>query len=196
MNLNLIVLLLQQRHFSHKNYEQGSILIKLLFAIFTLGLISAVMMISLPSLLSCNNKSRQAEAKNNIRVMNRAQQAYFLEHNTFAQSFKELQIGIKEQTENYKYSMTVGKNATFNYAISYAGRSTIAQHKNTFTLNRPYLKNYVSAVFVTPDPQDNKTLLTFVIACETNSPSNTYPPQPTFKNGVPNCGVGTKDISK
>jgi type IV pilus assembly protein PilA len=64
--------------------------------------------IALPSLLGQVNKAKQAEAKNNIGAVNRAQQAYFLENQQFAPTLSDLQAGIKSQTDNFAYSIKGG----------------------------------------------------------------------------------------
>jgi serine/threonine protein kinase len=61
-------------------------------------------------------RPKQAEGKQNVGSMNRAQQAYFLENDEFADSFPELGIGMKTQTKNYQYSIRATPLAVFNYA--------------------------------------------------------------------------------
>jgi type II secretory pathway pseudopilin PulG len=68
-------------------------------------------LIFLTSSVSCGNKGKQAEAKQNIGAMNRAQQAYFLDNNTFANSVVDTGVGIKTQTVNYNYSVRATKTA-------------------------------------------------------------------------------------
>jgi type II secretory pathway pseudopilin PulG len=141
-------------------------------------------LIFLPSLLSCGNKGKQAEAKQNIGAMNRAQQAYFLDNNTFAKSVVDAGIGIKTQTVNYNYSVRATKTAAFQYGI--------ARHKTQ--------KSYVGGVFAVPainvDPTANKTETTTVgIVCEAINPGSTTPTTPTLVKGVPTCGANTKDLT-
>ncbi len=141
-------------------------------------------LIFLPSLLSCGNKGKQAEAKQNIGAMNRAQQAYFLDNNTFAKSVVDAGIGIKTQTVNYNYSVRATKTAAFQYGI--------ARHKTE--------KSYIGGVFAVPainvDPAANKTEMTTVgIVCEAINPGSTTPTTPTLVKGVPTCGANTKDLT-
>ena len=51
-------------------------------------------------LTGCGNKARQVEARQNVGVMNRAQQAYYLENKFFANNLQQLETGIKPET-NY-----------------------------------------------------------------------------------------------
>jgi type IV pilus assembly protein PilA len=71
--------------------------------------------IALPSFFTLVSKNRQAEGKQNIGALNRAQQAYYLEKNTFTKSVEKLDIGIKTQTEDYNYLIRATPKAVFNY---------------------------------------------------------------------------------
>ncbi len=144
-------------------------------------------LISLPSLMSCNtSKTKQVEAKLNIGAMNRSQQAYQLEFKTFTQSFVDLSVGIKPQSINYNYSIRTTKTAAFHYAIA---------RKKTRNI-----KSYVGGIFLIPAtnaaPKANKDeMLTVAIACEALRPGSITPTAPTLVKGVPTCGSGTRDLS-
>lgn len=153
-----------------------------IFGIF--GIIGAV---GLPSLLSCGNSGKQAEAKQNIGSMNRAQQAYFLENNAFANSIVETGVGFKTQTVNYNYSMSATKNAVFNYGV--------VRHK------QQTLKSYVGAIFAVPTTNldskaDKKEMTTLAVVCEALKPGSVKLPAPTLVESIPTCGAGTKDLYK
>jgi type IV pilus assembly protein PilA len=47
---------------------------------------------------------KQGEAREYVSSINKGQQAYFAEKSVFSTSVKALGIGIKTETENYKYS--------------------------------------------------------------------------------------------
>lgn len=66
---------------SKKNKEEGFTLIELLVVVIIIGVLAAV---ALPNLLGQVAKGRQAEAKNNLGAVNRAQQAVRLETANFA----------------------------------------------------------------------------------------------------------------
>jgi len=167
-----------------KKKQQGFPFVGCLTTFLVLGILGAI---TLPSLTSCTNKGKQAEAKQNVGAMNRSQQAYYLENNAFSNSLQSLGLGIRTPTVNYEYSTRATKTAAFSYGI--ARKAT----KNT--------KSYVGGIFVVPatnlDPKaDKKEMITLGIVCEAISSGNTRPTEPTLQKGVPTCGSDTKNLGK
>src|SRR4028119_1503421 len=143
-------------------------------------------LLSLPSLLSCGSKGKQAEAKQNVGAMNRAQQAYYLDNKAFSNSLQSLGLGLQPQTKNYVYSTRATKMAAFSYGVSRQRTKDI--------------KSYVGGVFVVPATNldrkvDKKEMTTVGIVCEAISSGNTRPTAPTLQKGVPTCGSDTKDLT-
>ncbi|BAZ52133.1 general secretion pathway protein H [Nostoc sp. NIES-4103] len=151
---------LQAKFLNHlsnrKNKEdEGFTLIELLVVVIIIGVLAAI---ALPSLLGQVNKAKQAEAKNNIGTINRAQQAYFLEYQGFAKDMSTLQVGVKSQTENYFYSV-VTENST-GYGLIYASAYKKA------------LKSYYGAVGTQLGDGATSEALTVAIACESPDPTS------------------------
>ncbi len=138
---------------------------------------------TLPNLLSCGSKAKQAEAKINLGALNRAQQSYYSEFKTFTNSLTDLSIGIKPQSTNYDYSIRTLKTVAFHYAIAREGLP---------------VNSYVGAVFHVPTTKAaQKNELTILgIICEAVRPGSIPPAHPTLVKGVPTCASGTRDVSQ
>ena len=96
------------QHFAGKKKANGGFtLIELLVVIIIIGILSAI---ALPSFLNQANKAKQSEAKTYLGSMNRAQQAYYMENNVFADNgnFGKLGLGIPQTTPNYVYTIYGG----------------------------------------------------------------------------------------
>jgi serine/threonine protein kinase len=120
-------------------------------------------------------KGKQAEGRQNVGAMNRAQQAYFLENNQFADSISELGIGIKTQTVNYEYSIRATPLTAFEYGVS-----------------RGDLKSYVGGVFITRGEEAKGEILTVAIICETKSRGTKRPAEPIVQGNFVECPPNTK----
>jgi type II secretory pathway pseudopilin PulG len=169
-----------------KNENQGNVLIALLGLMIIVGVLVAMALPSLTSLTSCGGKANQSEGKQYIGAMNRSQQAYHLENGAFVASIPKLGLGIQTKTKNYEYSVRATKTAVFNYAIAQK------------TPSKP-LKSYVGAVFIVPASKVDKKASknnkeTLAILCETDTPTNQIPAEPTYQKGVLACGSNTHSI--
>ena len=141
--------------FELKNYANGFTIIELLIFITINGLLASV---ALPQFLSQAQKAKQTEAKAFVGTMNRAQQAYYMEHqNVFASPdhFKDLGIGKQTQTQNYIYSITGGGRGT----------SVVTNQAILKQVKSP-LKAYTGGVSATLYPGTNDTTITQSILCE------------------------------
>jgi prepilin-type N-terminal cleavage/methylation domain-containing protein len=135
-----------------KNANKGFTLIELLVVVIIIGVLAAI---SLPNLLGQVGRARQAEARTNLGVVNRAQQVFRLENLTFATVMTDLPV-----TTSTTYYGAVALNAP--------GDATSAVHTAIAGSNYTNdIRDYSSAV-------NQTTAGVFsAIICETNSPTAT-----------------------
>jgi len=140
------------QHLNQKRQDKGFTLIELLVVIIIIGILSAI---ALPSFLNQANKAKQSEAKQYAGSMNRAQQASFAENGKFGSNVEVLGLGIRTQTENYKYTVTatgaIDSNTTQVANIAH-GQSTA-------------LKSYIGSVALIQPPNSPDKTSTAVL-CE------------------------------
>ena len=139
------------QHFAGKKANGGFTLIELLVVIIIIGILSAI---ALPSFLNQANKAKQSEAKTYVGSMNRAQQAYYMENDVFADngSFGKLGLGIPQTTANYGYTIYGGgTNGAVQHAANPVAGSTAA------------VRAYVGAAKV---GQVNGEATTIAVLCE------------------------------
>ena len=133
--------------------------------------------ITFPAFLSQANKAKQSEAKQYVASMNKGQQAVFTEKTSFASKIPDLGLGIKSETENYKYQIHQMSNNSVVVAF--------AEPKNS------YLKGYVGIVAIGKDS-------TSTILCEQSQAStslsdlSTIVNQKSPGNNVVQCPAGYK----
>jgi type IV pilus assembly protein PilA len=171
-----------------KQQDEGFTLIELLVVIIIIGILAAI---ALPSLLSQVNKGKQAEAKQYIGAINRGQQAYFLENDTFGSDISLLGLGIKTQTVNYVYTIK---------PAAAAGNGSIGAVNNIGSALGSTLKSYVGVNF-TSQPQVNNPaseVLTLGFVCETEAVGDkgtvAADGAPWGKDGDTSCPTGFKDL--
>jgi len=150
------------------------------------GLGFGILAIVLPAFLNhtggCAGAARNSEGKTYVGTMNRAQQAFWIEKSAFAKSIPALDMGIKEETINFKYEIQSLPLVSYQYAIP----------KND------KVKSFVGAVFVVvPEnsPKANpetKEITTVRILCESQGTGlQEKLSKPSFQNGEPTCPEGT-----
>ncbi|OIP76655.1 MAG: hypothetical protein AUK48_05535 [Oscillatoriales cyanobacterium CG2_30_44_21] len=138
-----------QHILNKKNGEKGFTLIELLVVIIIIGILAAI---ALPSFLNQAAKARQSEAKTSVGSLIKAQEAYYLEKQSYANAFTTLgqeQGTIKTETENY------------TYAISGASRGTTGTAAFGFvaaTPREPSLKAYAALSQLVASGATNNTL--------------------------------------
>ncbi|MEG4275462.1 MULTISPECIES: type IV pilin-like G/H family protein [unclassified Microcoleus] len=133
------------------------------------------------------------EAIKYISSINRAQQAYYAEYGQFSHSIGKLSIGIKEQTNNYYYTIVSSMGPV---QTSYNQRQS-AQFESAIAIAQPNDmntdKSYTGAVFAFKEKGSN-IITTISAICESDrinaSYAETWNP-PTFDGKEIHCQPGT-----
>ncbi|PZV06728.1 MAG: general secretion pathway protein GspG [Leptolyngbya sp.] len=115
--------------------ERGFTLIELMVVVAILGVLATV---AIPGFLNQAARSKQARALKYVGLVNRAQQAFFVEHSRFATSTDELGFADGNAPPDYTYTITGGGGGL---------KITSTQAMPT----NPALRGYAGVVFATID---------------------------------------------
>ncbi|MCL1469833.1 type IV pilin-like G/H family protein [Argonema antarcticum] len=146
--------------------------------LFVLTIIAAI---ALPTFLNQANKGRQAEAKQYVSSMLKAQQAYRIEKPTFTNSLPELDLGIQPETMNYIYKIVPQPDKSKSVMVT-------AQSKITG------LKSYTGAVFAIKKGAD---VTTVTAICESNLSTSrppAMPAPPKDEKSLVQCPSGSQKL--
>jgi type II secretory pathway pseudopilin PulG len=152
-------------------------LIELLVVITISGILAAIAM---PFFLNRANSAKQAEAKTYIGTLNRAQQAYAMEHAQFSDSPATLGLNIRDH-KNYKYEIKVNGDGSI-YAAHYADSQAAKLHA------------YVGMTAFIQGSDGTPALYT--ILCEADLPQEGRAIAPIYSQTSIDCAPGTQDASK
>jgi hypothetical protein len=128
-------------------------------------------------------KHMEGEAKSLTGTTNRAQQAYYLEHEKLASSSNALGLGYPAKTTWNEYSFQNTPTSAIFYAVP-IGRMASDR------------KGYVGAIFLNqkvgekPDPEERL----LEIICEARGPKAVLKVKPSLQNGLPVCPEGSTQV--
>jgi type IV pilus assembly protein PilA len=174
------------QHRSHQSEDrtQGFTLIELLVVIVITGILGAI---ALPNFLNQDVKAKQTEAKQNIALINKSQNAYRAERSAFANTFSKIAIGSvvdsvvpgQGTTNNYTYTITAQDNNPDTVSITASVRDTA-------------LKSY-SGGSVRFSNIDSQSVIGTIL-CETIVPGNAATAPNTVVGNSPTCAATEKNI--
>lgn len=127
------------------------------------------------------SKTPQDEVKTYMLALTQVQQARYREQGKFAETIEEVSVGLKTETESYRYKFVPQGNNTKSVMI-------IAQAKTE------QLPSYTGAVFAT---QVNGETTTIAQICETEKPSTTVPEMPSMpmnNSSEIKCPMGSRSL--
>ena len=147
-----------------------------------LFLLSLAIAVAMTARLVTDDPCRHLKSspQNQVISMNRAQQVYFLETQTFTEALTELDIGIKPLQDDYRYALRPIEGAIFHYGIA-------------LNINQP---SYLGIVWTVPHatPGEGDALpLTRSIVCQAKE-TNIMAVLPQKHEGNFQCPPGTTPV--
>lgn len=128
-----------------------------------------------------STKAKQSEAKTYTGSMNRAQQAYQLEKNQWAKNLDALAIGIKPETENYRYRVKIVNSIKTVNTKNNAGIAV-----NTAIAKKDGLKSYVGIVYLS-NSGSSAEINSLSVLCESQQPTTKQSGLPKFDGKQIKC---------
>jgi type IV pilus assembly protein PilA len=172
------------QHLNKKRADKGFTLIELLVVIIIIGILAAI---ALPTFLNQTAKGKQAEAKQNVSAINRAQSTHRTQKKDFADNFDKLGLGTLRgstanfSTTNYSYTIAPGQDST----------TIVAQSLDTS------LKYYTGGTTRYINTESQSVMSSVV--CEADAPGTGTPAAPSVpinSTVAPSCATGTTDITE
>lgn len=164
---------------------QGFTLVELLVVIVITGILGAI---AIPNFLNQDVKAKQAEAKQNLALINKAQNSYRAERSAFANTFSKIAIGSLTD------SVAPGQDTTNNYAYTIAAQDANPDTASiTASAKDTALKSY-SGGAVRFSNTDSQSIIRTIL-CETIVVGNAATAPNTVVGTSPTCTATERNLS-
>jgi len=140
-----------------------------------------IQVIELQTIINSHNQRAETEAKKYMYALTKVQQAHYQEQGKFATTIAEVSIGLRTETEFYRYQIVPQGDNTQSVML-------------TAVAKKPELPSYTGAVFVT---QVNGKATTVSQICETEKPATSPPAMPKSPSGDSlriQCPLGSRSL--
>ncbi len=130
--------------------------------------------------LEVKTRHREDQGISILGSILRAQQAYFLENETFSVTLEDLGLGLENLVlEDYTYQLVPGSNPSRELFV-------------TATARTPGVKSFIGAVFIFNTANQREEGFSMAGICESIEPSMTAPALPTINGREVQCAPGSR----
>lgn len=133
------------------------------------------------------------EGRASVRALNRSQQGYWVEHQSFAPTIGALAMGINPESQYYQYSTVATPTQAVSYGIPHEPGYSYAKEVYGFGIysrkvKDKQLSSYVGAVFAVKSG-------TVEILCQAREAGIVLPNSPKLQGEQAICGEGTIEVN-
>lgn len=129
------------------------------------------------------NRARQSEAKTYVSSLTKGQQYFFIEKEKWAKTIEETDVGIKAESDNYRYNVQNVDSIKTVDIKNYPGITV-----QTATAKKEGLKSYLGAAYLSGSSSSDVSPI--AIFCESNEPTTKESGLPKFDGQALQCPDG------